>query len=78
MYVVSFPRPIALLLLTRHLKPRDDVYGRYDHSYLKTTGPVTHTQSPAVTGTSVVAVKFNGGVVMAADNLGRMHACCLV
>lgn len=65
-------------VLTRHLKPRDDVYGRYDHSYLKTSGPVTHTQSPGVTGTSVVAVKFNGGVVMAADNLGKMRAHCLV
>ncbi|PGH10823.1 hypothetical protein AJ80_07374 [Polytolypa hystricis UAMH7299] len=31
--------------------------------------PTTHTQSPTVTGTSVVAVKFNEGVVIAADNL---------
>ncbi|QKX62623.1 uncharacterized protein TRUGW13939_09784 [Talaromyces rugulosus] len=50
-------------------RPRDDVYGAYDHSYLQTTGPKAHTQSPAVTGTSVVAVKFSGGVVMATDNL---------
>lgn len=50
-------------------RPRDDVYGRYDHSYLQTSGPKAHTQSPAVTGTSVVAVKFNGGVAIAADNL---------
>ncbi|KAL1981192.1 hypothetical protein VTN96DRAFT_2993 [Rasamsonia emersonii] len=50
-------------------RPRDDVYGVYDHTYLKTTGPKAHTLSPAVTGTSVVAVKFNGGVAMAADNL---------
>ncbi|KAL4776218.1 nucleophile aminohydrolase [Aspergillus nidulans var. acristatus] len=49
--------------------PRDDVYGQYDSSYLQTTGPKTHTQSPAVTGTSVIAVKFNGGVAIAADNL---------
>ncbi|OJJ02971.1 hypothetical protein ASPVEDRAFT_53556 [Aspergillus versicolor CBS 583.65] len=50
-------------------RPRNDVYGAYDSSYLQTTGPKTHTQSPAVTGTSVLAVKFNGGVAIAADNL---------
>ncbi|CEN61525.1 Putative Proteasome subunit beta type [Aspergillus calidoustus] len=50
-------------------RPRDDVYGPYDSSYLRTTGPKAHTQSPAVTGTSVIAVKFNGGVAIAADNL---------
>lgn len=32
--------------------------------------PQTHTQSPAVTGTSVLGVKFKDGVVIAADNLG--------
>ncbi|KAJ5944894.1 hypothetical protein N7516_005062 [Penicillium verrucosum] len=50
-------------------RPRNDVYGAYDHSYLQTTGPKAHTSSPAVTGTSVVGVKFNGGVVIATDNL---------
>ncbi|KAL5363757.1 nucleophile aminohydrolase [Aspergillus floccosus] len=50
-------------------RPRDDVYGPYNASYLQTTGPKAHTQSPAVTGTSVIAVKFNGGVAIAADNL---------
>ncbi|EEQ88709.1 hypothetical protein RJZ56_003835 [Blastomyces dermatitidis] len=50
-------------------RPRNDVYGAYDHSYLQTSAPQTHTQSPAVTGTSVIAVKFNGGVAIAADNL---------
>lgn len=52
-------------------KPRDDVYGPYDSSYLQTSMPQTHTQSPAVTGTSVLGVKFKDGVVVAADNLGR-------
>ena len=51
-------------------KPRDDVYGPYDSSHLKTSIPTTHTQSPAVTGTSVLGVKFKDGVVIAADNLG--------
>ncbi|KAN0086716.1 Nucleophile aminohydrolase [Elaphomyces granulatus] len=50
-------------------RPRDDVYGTYDRSYLQTSTPNAHTQSPAVTGTSVLAIKFNGGVAMAADKL---------
>ncbi|EFE32096.1 uncharacterized protein ARB_00987 [Trichophyton benhamiae CBS 112371] len=50
-------------------RPRDDVYGAYDHSYLQTSGPTTHTQRPIVTGTSVIAVKFKDGVVIASDNL---------
>ncbi|KAK4103029.1 proteasome endopeptidase complex, beta subunit [Parathielavia hyrcaniae] len=50
-------------------RPRDDVYGAYDDSYLQTSGPKTATQSPVVTGTSVIAIKFKDGVVMAADNL---------
>ncbi|KAI9841172.1 MAG: Proteasome subunit beta type-7 [Sclerophora amabilis] len=50
-------------------RPRDDVYGRYDSSYLQQNGPINHTQSPTVTGTSVLAVKFKDGVVIAADNL---------
>ncbi|KAL8943645.1 MAG: hypothetical protein Q9216_000933 [Gyalolechia sp. 2 TL-2023] len=50
-------------------RPRDDVYGPYDSSYLHTNGPKAHTSSPIVTGTSVLAVKFKDGVVIAADNL---------
>ncbi|KAK5655386.1 hypothetical protein OQA88_5656 [Cercophora sp. LCS_1] len=50
-------------------RPRDDVYGAYDHSYLHHSGPKTATQSPVVTGTSVVGLKFKDGVVIAADNL---------
>lgn len=52
------------------MKPRDDVYGAYDPSYLSSNGPKTATRSPIVTGTSVVAAKFKDGVVIAADNLG--------
>lgn len=55
-------------------RPRDDVYGAYNSSYLPqshggTQGPIAHTQSPIVTGTSVLAVKYKDGVVIAADNL---------
>ena len=35
-----------------------------------TAGPRRRTQQPIVTGTSVVAVKYKGGVMMAADTLG--------
>lgn len=52
------------------LQPRDDVYGAYDASYMGDNGPKQNTQQPIVTGTSVIAVKFKDGVVMAADNLG--------
>jgi 20S proteasome subunit beta 7 len=50
-------------------RPRDDVYGAYDASYMQTNGPNQHTQSPIVTGTSVLGIKFKDGVVMATDNL---------
>lgn len=46
------------------------MYGAYDPSYLNANGPKSHTQSPIVTGTSVIGVKFKEGVVIAADNLG--------
>ena len=32
--------------------------------------PRKHTQSPIVTGTSVIALKYSDGVLMAADTLG--------
>jgi len=35
----------------------------------KNNGPNQHTQAPIVTGTSVIALKFKDGVVIAADNL---------
>jgi 20S proteasome subunit beta 7 len=50
-------------------RPRDDIYGAYDHSYLQSNGPNQHTQQPIVTGTSVIALKYKDGVVIAADNL---------
>ena len=63
------PQTIATTLLTTP-KPRDDVYGAYDASYLSQAGPSQHTQQPIVTGTSVIGLKFKDGVVIAADNLG--------
>ncbi len=34
--------------------------------------PKTFTQSPIVTGTSVLAIKYDKGVIVAADNLGML------
>ncbi|KAH9825413.1 Proteasome subunit beta type-7 [Teratosphaeria destructans] len=59
-------------------RPRDDIYGAYNPSFLPQSrggyaqqpgAPITHTQSPVVTGTSVLGIKFKDGVVLAADNL---------
>jgi len=50
-------------------RPRDDIYGAYSDVPLQHNGPSQHTQQPIVTGTSVVALKFKDGVVIAADNL---------
>jgi len=50
-------------------RPRDDIYGAYDASHLQNSGFNQHTQQPIVTGTSVLAIKFKDGVVIAADNL---------
>ncbi|KAI8838981.1 nucleophile aminohydrolase [Chytridium lagenaria] len=36
-------------------------------------GPMTRTQSPIVTGTSVIAIKYKDGVMLAADNLGHVY-----
>lgn len=52
-------------------RPRDDVYGAYDASYMQDNGPRQNTQQPIVTGTSVIGLKFKDGVVIAADNLGK-------
>lgn len=71
MYVVP---PIASRDSANVSQPRDDVYGAYDHTHFQTAGLNQHTQSPVVTGTSVLAAKFKDGVVIAADNLGTPAA----
>jgi 20S proteasome subunit beta 7 len=53
-------------------RPREDIYGEYNSKiHNASVMPAVHTQEPIVTGTSVIAIKYNDGVMMAADNLGR-------
>jgi 20S proteasome subunit beta 7 len=44
---------------------------------MQDNGPKQNTQQPIVTGTSVVAIKFKDGVVIAADNLGMLEPSIL-
>ncbi|KAF8645395.1 hypothetical protein AX16_007897 [Volvariella volvacea WC 439] len=62
-------------------RPRNDTYdpyGTYPLHHRPNNGPkardafkesVEHTQQPIVTGTSVLAIKYKDGIMMAADNL---------
>ncbi|GAB6032102.1 hypothetical protein CHUAL_010466 [Chamberlinius hualienensis] len=45
-------------------------YYRFPNSYSADNRPITRTQNPIVTGTSVLGLVFDGGVVIAADTLG--------
>lgn len=59
-------------------RPLDTHYGQYSHAIANATPhnqaptkfPSMHTQLPSITGTSVVALKYKDGVMMAADNMG--------
>lgn len=62
-------------------RPNDKVYGKYDYrianagkasNQKEATNefPTMHTQQPMITGTSVIAVKYQDGVIMAADTMG--------
>lgn len=50
-------------------RPSDETYGKYDQSIAEAGYPKMNTQSPIVTGTSVISMKYNNGVIIAADNL---------
>lgn len=39
------------------------------HAALSPHAPTTHTTQPIVTGTTVIGIKYNGGVMLAADTL---------
>ena len=61
-------------------RPSNETYGAYNHkianagqySHESNTSnfPKMNTQQPIVTGTSVVALKFKNGIIMAADHVG--------
>lgn len=63
-------------------RPDDSTYGEYNYNIAhasnvdrnktqaKTEFPKMHTQQPMITGTSVIAIKYNDGIVMAADHMG--------
>lgn len=61
-------------------RPLDSTYGTYDHAIAQAREhkqqqqhlefPTMHTQLPLTTGTSVVAIKYADGVMVAADHLG--------
>lgn len=48
---------------------RDDVYGPYDAYTHHASENITRTLQPTVTGSSVIGIKFDKGVILAADNL---------
>ena len=58
-------------------RPLDSHYGGYNHHIANASNtaaeskiPTLHTQQPTITGTSVVALKYKDGIMMAADNVG--------
>jgi 20S proteasome subunit beta 7 len=63
-------------------RPSNETYGGYNHAIARANNsetldnqalqsfPKMNTQSPIITGTSVLGIKFKDGIVMAADNLG--------
>ncbi|KAK6457918.1 B-type subunit of proteasome [Scheffersomyces xylosifermentans] len=62
-------------------RPSNDTYGQYNHNIANASVreadhqsldsfPKMNTQQPIITGTSVIALKFKDGIIMAADNLG--------
>lgn len=52
-------------------RPSDEVYGTYNDTIAQTSPfPKMNTQQPIITGTSVISMKYDNGVIIAADNLG--------
>lgn len=52
-------------------RPSDDTYGQYNNTIAQASPyPTMNTQQPIITGTSVISMKYNNGVIIAADNLG--------
>ena len=79
MFLFSPPPPPAHSCLPRSLPNASRLYFRPGGGFYQLQGPASgsaqdgprqHTRQPIVTGTSILAIKFKGGVMMAADTLG--------
>lgn len=52
-------------------RPSETTYGAYNRDIAAASQfPSMHTQTPIITGTSVLALKFQNGVAIAADHMG--------
>lgn len=61
-------------------RPSNETYGNYSHAIASAKNndvfentsnfPKMNSQQPIITTTSVLAIKFNGGIIMAADTMG--------
>ncbi|QLG74625.1 hypothetical protein HG535_0G05080 [Zygotorulaspora mrakii] len=52
-------------------RPSDEQYGAYNNTIANASPyPKMNTQQPIVTGTSVISMQYDNGVIIAADNLG--------
>lgn len=52
-------------------RPSDETYGVYNDKISQASSyPSMNTQQPIITGTSVISMKYDNGVIIAADNLG--------
>jgi hypothetical protein len=54
-----------------NMDPMQPVQPSFHPSTATTTTPTTHTTEPKIVGTSVLAMKYDDGIVLAADNLGN-------
>jgi len=64
--MLGAPTPSRSNVLDPHSLP---LFGAGPAGQYRQSGPITHTQQPLVTGTSVIGLKYQDGVMLAADNL---------
>lgn len=55
-----------------NIDPMQPVQPSFHPATATTTAPTKHTTEPKIVGTSVLAMKYDNGVVLAADNLGNV------
>jgi len=57
-------------MLAMNMDPMQPVQPSFHRSTDASVAPTTHTKEPKIVGTSVLAMKYADGIVLAADNLG--------